>query len=197
MTYLLGLTGSIAMGKSATAALFAAEGLAVWDADEAVHRLYSQGGAAVPPLASAFPAVLVDGAVSRHILGGIVAADSSALTRIEDIVHPLVAADRSAFLAEARGDIVVLDVPLLFESGTDTLCDGIAVVSTTAEEQRRRVLARPGMDEEKLAALLSRQMPDAEKRARADWVIETTTPEDAARQVRAIIAEIRKKPEDA
>lgn len=197
MTYILGLTGSIAMGKTATAALFAAEGLAVWDADAAVHRLYARDGAAVPPLASAFPAVLVDGAVSRHVLGGIVAGDKTALARVEDIVHPLVAADRNAFLAEAAGDIVVLDVPLLFESGTDDLCDGIAVVSVAAEEQRRRALARPGMDEEKLATLLSRQMPDAEKRARADWVIEAITPDAATSQVRAIIAEIRKKLSDA
>lgn len=197
MTYVLGLTGSIAMGKTATAALFAAEGIAVWDADAAVHRLYARDGAAVPLIASAFPAALVDGAISRHLLGGIVAADETALARVEDIVHPFVAADRNAFLAEAAGDIVVLDVPLLFESGTDELCDGIAVVSVAAEEQRRRALARPEMDEKKLASLLSRQMPDAEKRVRADWVIETTTPEAATSQVREIIAEIRKKLADA
>ncbi len=197
MTYVLGLTGSIAMGKSTTAALFAAEGIPVWDADATVHRLYDRAGDAVAPLGAAFPAAVIDGAVSRAILNDIVADDPSALGLIESIVHPLVARHRTAFLEGAENDIVVLDVPLLFESGVDDLCDGVAVVSTTDEEQRRRVLARPGMDEAKLATLLSRQMPDAEKRTRADWVIETTTLEHAARQVRDIIAEIRKKMADA
>lgn len=197
MSFVLGLTGSIAMGKSATSALFAAEGLPVWDADAVVHDLYGPGGAAVAPIAALFPEAECDGAISRPVLARITAADDTALPRIEAVVHPLVAADREAFLASARADIVVLDVPLLFETGADALCDGVAVVSAPAHVQRARALSRPGMDETRLAMMMARQMPDAEKRARARWVIETLTPEGARAQVRAIIAEIRKGHEDA
>ena len=197
MSYVLGLTGSIAMGKSTTSTMFAAKGIPVWDADAVVHDLYAPGGAAVVPLARAFPKALVNGGISRAQLKEAIAADPTALARIEALVHPLVAADREAFLAHAAGDIVVLDVPLLYEIGADALCDGVAVVSVPAAEQRRRVLLRPGMDEARLDALLARQLPDAEKRARATWVIDTSTLQGAAAQVRSIIDEIRKGLTDA
>ncbi len=197
MTYVLGLTGSIGMGKTATAALFAAAGLPVWDADAAVHRLYGVGGAAVWPVAALYPDAVRDGALSRERLREIVAADPVALDRIEGIVHPLLAADRAHFLAGVTEDIAVLDIPLLFETGLDKLCDGVAVVSAPPEVQRARVLARPGMDEARLAHLLSRQMPDSEKRARATWVIETLTPDSARDRVADIIRAIRKDRPDA
>ncbi len=197
MTFVLGLTGSIGMGKSTTAAMFAAEGAAVWDADAAVHRLYAAGGAAVPAVAAAFPGAIVDGAISRERLKSALAADPSALSRLERIVHPLVTADRAAFLAATSADVAVIDVPLLFETGTDALCDATAVVSTTADQQRARVLARPGMTDLQLDAILSRQMPDAEKRARATWVIDTTTLDGARAAVRRIMEQIRESPTDA
>jgi dephospho-CoA kinase len=190
MTYVLGLTGSIGMGKSTTAAMFAADGVPVWDADAAVHRLYA-GGAAADPVGAAFPGVVVGGNVSREMLKAALAADPAGFARLEAIVHPLVAADRAAFLAATRADLVLLDIPLLFEGGTDAICDGIAVVSVPADVQRARVLARPGMTTAQFDAILARQMPDADKRARATWVIDTSTPETARAQVRAIIAEIR------
>ena len=190
MSYILGLTGSIGMGKSTTAAMFRAEGIPVWDADAAVHRLYDQGGAAVAPIAALWPEAVVDARVSRETLKRLIAADPAVLTAIEGIVHPLVKADRNAFLAGATSAIVVLDVPLLFEGGQEGLCDAVAVVSVPAEEQERRVLARGTMDQAQLALILSRQMPDAEKRKRARWVIDTTTLEGAKAQVRAIIDEI-------
>lgn len=190
MTYVLGLTGSIGMGKSTTAAMFAAEGVPVWDADAAVHRLYA-GGAAVVPVGAAFPGAVVAGHVSREKLKEMLSADPAGFARLESIVHPLVAADRAAFLAAAAADLVVLDIPLLYEGGADAFCDGVAVVSAPPDLQRARVLARPGMTEAQFAALLSRQMPDADKRARATWVIDTTTLDAARAQVRAIIAEIR------
>lgn len=191
MTYVLGLTGSIGMGKSTTAAMFAAEGIPVWDADAAVHRLYASGGAAVTPVDAAFPGVVVDGAVSRDLLRAALAQDPAGFARLESIVHPLVAADRAAFLAAHRDDIVLLDIPLLYEGGADAVCDGVAVVSVPAAEQRARVLSRPGMTEAQFATILSRQMPDADKRGRATWVIDTTTFDLARAQVRAILAEIR------
>lgn len=191
MSYVLGLTGSIGMGKSTTAAMFKAEGIPVWDADASVHRLYDIGGAAVAPMAALWPDAVVDARVSRETLKRLIAADPAVLTQIEAIVHPLVKADRNAFLAQALSDIVVLDVPLLFEGGQEGLCDGIAVVSIDAAEQRRRVLARGSMTEAQLDMILSRQMPDADKRARATWVIETRDEDSARRQVRAIIDEIR------
>lgn len=191
MTFVLGLTGSLAMGKSTTSALFAAEGVPVWDADAVVHRLYGPGGAAVAPLARLFPQAVRNGAIARDELAAIIAADPGALARIESVVHPLVQADRTAFLAANDADIVLLDIPLLFETGADKVCDAVAVVSAPAAVQRERALARPGMDEARLTALLARQLPDAEKRARARWVIPTLTPEAARASVRAIIAEIR------
>lgn len=191
MSFILGLTGSIGMGKSTTAAMFRAENIPVWDADACVHRLYDQGGAAVSPIAALWPEAVVDARVSRETLKRLIAADPQVLTAIEAIVHPLVKADRNAFLAAATSGIVVLDVPLLFEGGQEGLCDAVAVVSVDADEQRRRVLARGTMDEGQLSLILSRQMPDADKRARARWVIDTRDMDSARRQVSAIIDEIK------
>lgn len=191
MSFLLGLTGSIGMGKSTTAAMFRELGHPVWDADEAVHRLYGVGGAAVAPVAAAFPAALQDGAIDRGALKEALAAEPEALARLEEIVHPLVAADRGAFVADhLRAPLIVLDIPLLFESRIRPRMDGIAVVSADAATQRARVLARPGMTPQMLEMILARQLPDAEKRARADWVIPTDTLEAARAAVAAIVKEI-------
>ncbi|WP_134724951.1 dephospho-CoA kinase [Paracoccus luteus] len=191
MSFRLGLTGGIGMGKTTTARLFADRGHPVWDADAAVHRLYAPGGAAVGPVHAAFPAALADGAIDRAALKAALAVDPQALARLESIVHPLVAADRAAFVARhADAALVVLDIPLLFETGADALMDGTAVVSAPPDIQRARVLARPGMTADMLDLILSRQMPDAAKRARATWVIPTDTPARAGAAVDAIRAEI-------
>ena len=191
----LGLTGSIGMGKSTTAQMFAAEGVPVYDADAAVHALYAKGGAAVAPVEAAFPGVVVDGAIDRARLSPRVVGKPEALKTLEAIVHPLVGADRGGFFAAAaeRGaDIVVLDIPLLYETGGDSKVDKVVVVSAPAEVQRRRVLARPGMDEAKFQAILARQTPDAEKRDRADFVVDTGQGlEDARQQVRDILTRLR------
>jgi dephospho-CoA kinase len=191
----VGLTGSIGMGKSATAALFAEEGVPVWSADEAVHRLYGEGGAAVAPIRAAFPGVIRDGTVDRAALSARLQADPSGFARLEAIVHPLVAADRTAFLTRAIEDghaVAVLDIPLLFETGGDRLADAVVVVSAPAEVQRERVLARPGMTPEKFEAILARQLPDAEKRARADFVVDTSRGLEPAReQVRDFLGILR------
>lgn len=197
MTFRLGLTGSIGMGKSTTARLFAEEGCAVWDADAAVHRLYARGGAGVAPVAAAFPEAVVDGAVDRGRLRRIIAGDAAALARIEAIVHPLVARDRAEFVATQEADVTVLDIPLLYETGAETGLDAVAVVSVAPEIQRDRVLARGTMSAPEFETILARQVPDAEKRARADYVIETDTMDHARAQVRAILAEIRKGLTDA
>lgn len=193
MTFALGLTGSIGMGKSTTARMFADEGVPVWDADAAVHRLYAKGGAAVAAVGETFPSAVLDGAVSRDVLAGIVASDPAALARLESIVHPLVAQDRQAFLGAVTSDIAVLDIPLLYETGADRWLDAVACVTVPATVQRDRVLARPGMTTEKLEMILRHQLPDAEKRARADYVIETTNLGDTRAEVRKIIAAIRDK----
>lgn len=195
--YVLGLTGGIGMGKSTTAAMFADEGIPVWDADSTVHRLYSAGGAAVGPLSQAFPEALVDGAIDRAALKARIAADPTALKRIESIVHPLVGQDRADFLARTPSGIVLLDIPLLFEGNSASLCDGVAVVSVPPEVQRARVLARGTMTEADLDRILANQMPDAEKRARATWVIDTSTLEGARAKVRAILSGIRETLSDA
>ena len=189
----LGLTGSIGMGKSTTAGFFRDAGVPVWDADAAVHRLYAPGGAAVAPLAAAFPAALRDGGIDRIALKSAIAADTSALARIEGIVHPLVAADRAAFLAAATGPLVVLDIPLLFETGAEARMDATLLVTAPPEVQRARVLARPGMTEAQFATILSRQMPDRQKRARADHIIETLGHDAARACVLALIAHITGK----
>ena len=191
----LGLTGSIGMGKTTTARMFAEEGALVHDADQAVHALYDRGGAAVEALEAAFPGVVRGGAVDRQALAAQVAGDPQALARLEAIVHPLVGASREALMAKARAEgaqVVVLDVPLLFETGGHENVDAVVVVSAPHEHQRRRVLERQGMSPEKLEALLARQTPDAEKRARADFVVDTGRGLDAAReQVRRILAAVR------
>jgi dephospho-CoA kinase len=193
MTFLIGLTGSIGMGKSTTAKQFATEGCAVWDADAAVHRLYAKGGSAVLPMQAAFPDSIVDDAVSREALKKIIANDPGALRKIEQIVHPLVAQDRARFIKEATAQIIVLDIPLLFETDGDTRVDATVCVSIDAETQKARVMERGTMTEDHFAAILAKQMPDADKRARADYVIVTDTPEHAARQVRDVLTDIKKR----
>ena len=193
MTFLIGLTGSIGMGKSTTAKLFAAEGCAIWDADAAVHRLYAKGGAAVAPMAAVFPEAVLDDSVSREALKAIIGRDPQALRRIEQIVHPLVAKDRAQFIAEAEAEIIVLDIPLLFETGGEARVDATVCVSVDAETQKARVMARGTMSEDQFEAIRAKQMPDADKRARADYVIITDTPEHAARQVRDVLADIRRR----
>lgn len=189
---ILGLTGSIGMGKSTTSRMFADAGALVWDADAAVHLLYAPGGAAVEPLGAAFPGVVVDGMVDRPRLAEALGQDEAAFKTLEAIVHPLVAQGRADQLAAAREQgmrLAVLDIPLLFETGADQSVDAVVVVTADAEVQRQRVLDRPGMTEERFQAILNRQMPDAEKRARADFVIDTGHGLDAAQQQVATIVE--------
>jgi dephospho-CoA kinase len=196
----LGLTGSIGMGKSATAALFLEQDVPVYDADAAVHALYAVGGAAVAPLEAAFPGVSADGAVDRSLLRARVLNDAAAMAALEAIVHPLAGAAQAIFrsAAEAGGaPFIVLDVPLLFETGGDRRCDFVLVVTAPADVQRARTLARPGMTEAAFAAILARQMPDTEKRARADFIISTAHGFSYARaQVRALTALLRRKAEE-
>lgn len=186
---ILGLTGSIGMGKSTTADMFRAEGVPVHDADATVHDLYRSD--AVGPIGAAFPGTITNGAVDRAALSAQLAANPARFAELEAIIHPLVRAREQAFLAgqKAKGTaIVVLDIPLLFETGGQARVDKVVVVSCDAGIQRQRVLARPGMTEEKFALILSRQMPDGEKRSRADFVIDTGQGLDHAReQVRAIL----------
>ncbi|MDF3381811.1 MULTISPECIES: dephospho-CoA kinase [Sulfitobacter] len=193
MMFHLGLTGSIGMGKSTTAKMFAEEGCAVWDADAAVHRLYAPGGAAVAPMQAAFLEAIEGGGVSRAALKEVIAADPTALPRIEAIVHPLVAEDRATFLAQADSDIAVLDIPLLFETGGEAAMDAVACVSIPAEVQRDRVLARGTMTEAQFDAIRAKQMPAEEKCARSDYVIVTDTLDHARAQVRAVIRDIRER----
>lgn len=191
----VGLTGSIGMGKSTTAQMFREAGVPVLDSDQIVHDLYR--GAAVAPIEAAFPGVTVDGVVDRGKLAAQVLADPQALKRLEAIVHPLVWAARDDFLSdqEKKGaSIVVYDVPLLFETGAEKSVDAIVVVSAPEDVQKARVLARPGMTEEKFAAILAKQVPDAEKRARADFIVHTEKGIDAARRdVQAILDELERR----
>jgi dephospho-CoA kinase len=190
--FVLGLTGSLGMGKSTTARFFAEEGVPLHDADAAVHRLYE--GEATPLIEAAFPGTTSGGRVDRDKLAKKVLGDSAAIKRLETIIHPLVGRAEARFLDEAaRKDaaVVVLDIPLLFETGADRRCDAVVVVSAPADVQRARAFERPGMTEEKFQAILAKQMPDAEKRARADFVVDTSKGFDAARaQVREILGRI-------
>lgn len=191
MMITLGLTGSIGMGKSTTTRMFADEGAVVWNADEAVHWLYSKGGAAVGPVGEAFPGVVVDGSVDRNRLTRALGRDEAAFKRLEAIVHPLVVKGRLDDLAaaEKRGaKLAVLDIPLLFETGADATVDAVVVVTAPLRTQVERVLSRPGMTRERLNIILSRQMPDEEKRRRADFVVDTGDEMEVTRaRVREIV----------
>ena len=197
---ILGLTGSIGMGKSATAALFAEEGVLVYDADAAVHALYEKGGAAVGPVGEVFPDAIKEGRIDRGQLRDLVLPDPDALSRLNSIVHPLVAQSQIDFRTqaiEAGAALVVLDIPLLFETGGEARVDYVAVVTAPAEVQRARVLAREGMTEEAFETILGKQVPDAEKRARADFVISTAFGfEFSQAHVKAIIAVLSNPIED-
>ncbi|MCU9837214.1 dephospho-CoA kinase [Ruegeria sp. WL0004] len=197
MTFVLGLTGSIGMGKSTTARLFVEEGCALWDADAAVHRLYSPGGAAVEPMRAAFPDAILNDAVSRDALKALIAADPSALKRIESIVHPLVAQDRARFRETATADILVFDIPLLFETGGDAAMDAVACVSIPPDEQKARVMARGTMTEAQFEQIRAKQMPNDEKCARSDFVIVTDTLDHARAQVQDVVRQIRARQIDA
>lgn len=192
--YLIGLTGSIGMGKSLTAGLFEKQGIPVYDADAAVHALYEKNGAAVAPIGALVPEAIVNGAVDRAILGQHVLKDADKLKALEAIVHPLAGAAQRQFLIEheARGTkIVVLDIPLLLEGNGEKFVDSVVVVSAPYELQRMRVLARPGMSEERFADILSKQVPDAEKRQRAEFIVDSSiSVEDAETQVHAILEAI-------
>jgi dephospho-CoA kinase len=192
--FILCLTGSVGMGKSTAAKFFAEAGVPVHDSDAVVHALYE--GDAVPLVERAFPGATADGKVDRNKLATMVLGDDAALAKLQAIVHPLVAAARDAFLAEAQirnAPVVVLDVPLLFETGGERHCDAVVVVSAPADLQRQRVLGRPGMTEEKFAALLAKQTPDPEKRQRADFIVDSSQElEDARAQVRDILRLVHK-----
>ena len=193
----IGLTGSIGMGKTTAAALFRRRGIPVYDADRAVHKLSEKGGLAVPAIARAFPGVVKDGAVDRKALGALVFNDVKALKKLESILHPLVARERTAFLRRNRArrqGIVVLDIPLLFETGGDALADQIVVVSAPAFLQTARVMKRPGMTAEKLQGILSHQMADCEKRRRADLVIPTGLGKRTAlRLIDRLLADLKRR----
>ena len=194
---ILGLTGSIGMGKSTTANMFREAGCPVFDADAAVHQLYAKGGKAVPLIRAVFPDAIKDDAIDRKVLGQHMRADPLNLQVLESFIHPMVAELRAQFFENAKAegaDIVVMDVPLLFETGGDAYVDKIVVVTAPLSVQRARVLARPGMTADLFDTLLSRQTPDFEKRKRADYLIFTDKGLDAAReQVQNIVKELRQK----
>ena len=193
---ILGLTGSIGMGKSTTAKLFAEAGVPVYDADAAVHQLYE--GEAAPAIEAAFPGTTAAGKVDRAKLSAHVVHDPAAMRRLEEIVHPMLGVSRQKFFADAEAagaPVVVVDVPLLFETGGETRVDAVVVVTTSPELQRERVLARGAMDEEKFNSILARQLPDAEKRKRADFVVDTSHGLDPVRaRIRDILTEAVKMP---
>lgn len=192
--FLLGLTGSIGMGKSTTAQMFRDEGVPVWDADATVHRLYSPGQSAALAIAARYPqAVYTDGQVNRATLRAMIAEDGSVMDWLNATIHPMTTEDRTRFISEhSASDVLVLDIPLLFETGADALCDAVLVVTAPAEVQSARVLAR-GMTESEFNLILDRQMPDAEKRARATHVIETLSDDSARTAVRALLRKLRAK----
>lgn len=196
MTFVLGLTGSIGMGKSTTAQLFVQRGVPLHDADAAVHRLHR--GRAAAPIEAAFPGTVIDGAVDRAKLGAAVLGKPEALRRLEAIIHPLVREEEEAFLARCKRDgagLAVIDVPLLLETSGDARCDAVLVVTAPVEVQRQRVLARPGMTAEKLDAILLRQMPDAQKRRHAHFLVDTSRGLVAAeRQVGSILMALAGRP---
>ncbi len=196
---MLCLTGSLGMGKSTAAKFFAEEGVPVHDSDATVHALYE--GEAVPLIEEAFPGSTEGGKVDRNKLAAMVLNDKAALTRLEAIVHPMVTVSRKKFVAEARkrgAKIVVLDIPLLFETQANRSCDAVVVVSAPAEIQRKRAFERPGMTDDKLAAILAKQMPDAEKRCRADFVVDSSQSFDHTRgQIREILRQVAKMPKRA
>mgnify|MGYP000952142066 CR=1 FL=1 len=195
----LGLTGSIGMGKSAVAAMLTARAIPVFDADAEVHRLYA--GDAAPLIEAAFPGTVDAGGVNRQRLAAALAGEAAQFARLESIVHPLVRRAEERFLADAHAQgrfAAVLEIPLLYETGLDRLVDAVIVVSAPADQQRARVLARPGMTDARLDALLARQLPDAEKRARADFVVDTSgTLADSEAQVDAILAAVKARPAQA
>jgi dephospho-CoA kinase len=193
---ILGLTGSIGMGKSTTAKLFAEAGVPVYDADAAVHKIYE--GEAAPAIEAAFPGTTTDGKVDRVKLSAKVVHDPAAMKQLEQIVHPMLGASRQKFLDDAErsgATVALVDVPLLFETGGEKRVDAVVVVTTTQEIQRERILARDNMTGEKLDAILARQLPDAEKRRRADFVVDTSHGLDSVRaRIRDILAEVVKMP---
>ncbi|KAK9810310.1 hypothetical protein WJX72_008379 [[Myrmecia] bisecta] len=193
--YVLGLTGSIGMGKSTVAKMFTTHGVPVLDADKVVHDLYAAGGAAVEPVGEAFPGVVDNtGAISRPALSKAVLSNEAAFKKLESIVHPLVAAERHRFLeqlAQEGQQVVVLDIPLLYETGGEKQVDAVVVVSAPADVQKQRVLARPGMDPDRFEGILKRQVPDTEKRQRSDFVIDTGVSfQETEQQVTALITDI-------
>lgn len=194
MSFRLGLTGSVGMGKSTTARMFAEAGVPVWDADATVHGLYAPAKAGALAIAQLFPAVIgADGAVRRDRLRDLIVADRTVLDRVNAAVHPLVTADRAVFLtAHAAAPVVLLDIPLLYETGANRDCDAVVVVSAPAEVQRARVLER-GMSVAELQMILSRQLPDTEKCARADYVILTTDLESAGSAVKDVLTDVRRR----
>jgi dephospho-CoA kinase len=194
--FILGLTGSIGMGKSTTAGFFRDAGVPVWDADAAVHRLYGRDGAGFAPVAALCPDAAGPDGIDRSVLRRWIAGDAANLKRLEAVVHPLVAEDRAAFIVRAAGngaEIVVIDVPLLFEGSGATLVDAVLVVSAPPDVQRARVLDRPGMTEDHFARILASQMPDSDKRVRADFVIETTDMDTARKGVETVLDAIRQR----
>ncbi len=193
MRFSLGLTGSIGMGKSTTAKMLSDRGCDVWDADAVVHRLYGVGGAAISPLRDLFPDAIDEAGVNRTKLKEIISSDPSALCKIENIVHPLVAQDRAAFRQNAKSDILVFDIPLLFENNSQTEMDAVACVFVDSDTQRHRVLNRKTMSQIQFDQIVARQMPIADKLSKSDYRIETDTLQHAQEQVDAILDDIRRK----
>jgi dephospho-CoA kinase len=197
MTFKLGLTGSIGMGKSTTAQIFVNLGCDLWDADEAVHRLYSSAGAGVAPIAAIFPEAIIDGEVSRSVLKSIIANDTSALSQIEAVIHPLVFEDRKISIEKSKSDIIVLDIPLLFEKSAETLLDATVCVYVSTDIQKDRVLNRGNLSHSEFLIILDNQMLNTTKCELADYTIKTDTIVHAQIQAQEILKEIRKKIKNA